>query len=210
MFLLIVTGDITAVSFRFLFQKRASKQIGHITERQLIFGGRSTIIMSAQIIKCERVSHPPVRFIGKRYTAYPNWNDAWESDLFGNIEKAGPTAEINDGNCYCVLIGFVAGAPEFYLGEFFQTNTPVPDGFDHADLPAMEAGLCFIKGKAEDCYGLVFGHPEILAAELEKNGMSMPKGTPPRWVGFERDNCPRWTTHDENGNQILDYAVYLG
>jgi hypothetical protein len=164
--------------------------------------------MPAEIIKCQRVSHPPLRFIGKRYTQYPNWNDFWENNWFNEIEKAGKQAEINDGS-YCVLIGVVNGAPEFYLGEFFSESTPVPAGFDYADLPALEAGLCFIKGQASDCYGMIFGHPDILAGELEKNGMKMPKGAP-RWVGFERDNCPRWTTPDENGNQILDYGVYLG
>jgi hypothetical protein len=56
---------------------------------------------------------------------------------------------------------------------------------------------------------VVFGQPDVLAAELEKNGVEMPKGIPPRWVGFERDNCPRWTSPDENGKLILDYAVYL-
>jgi AraC family transcriptional regulator len=169
---------------------------------------RLSTVMPAEIIKCQRVSHPPVRFIGKRYTQYPNWNDFWENNWFAEIEKAGKQAEINDDS-FCVLIGVVGGAPEYYLGEFFPEGTPVPAGFDHADLPAMEAGLCFIKGQAGDCYGLVFQHPDVLAAALEKNGMQMPKGAPPRWAGFERDNCPRWTNPDEHGNQILDYAVYL-
>ena len=170
---------------------------------------RPSSVMSAEIIKCQRVSHPPVRFIGKRYAQYPNWNDFWENNWFAEIEKAGKQAAINDDS-FCVLIGFIDGAPEYYLGEFFLENTPVPDGFDYADVPASGAGLGFIKGPVGDCYGVVFGHPDLLAAALEKNGMTMPKGTPPRWVGFERDNCPRWTTPDENGNQILDYAVYLG
>ena len=164
--------------------------------------------MPAQIIKCERITHPPVRFIGKRYNTYPNWNDFWEHDWFSEIEKSGEQAEINDSS-YCVLIGLVDSKPEYYLGEFFLESTPVPDGFDYVDLPSMEAGLFFIKGQVSECYGLVFGQPEVLSSELEKHGMSMPKGTPQRWLGFERDNCPRWTTPDENGNQILDYAVYL-
>lgn len=164
--------------------------------------------MSAEIIKCERISHPALRFIGKRYEQYPDWSIFWENNWFEEIEKAGKQAQINDDS-YCVLIGFIDGKPEFYLGEFFPENTPVPEGFDYADLPPMEAGMCFIKGKTEDCYGVVFENPGKIAAELEKHGMSVPAGNPPRWIGFERDNCPRWTSPDESGNVILDYGVYL-
>ncbi len=111
--------------------------------------------MPAEIIKCERISHQPVRFIGKRYTEYPNWNDFWANDWFNAIEKAGDRAEVNDDS-YCVLTGFTPEGIEFYLGEFFPENTPVPEGFDYADLPPLEAGLFFIKGSIDGCYDYVF------------------------------------------------------
>jgi hypothetical protein len=165
--------------------------------------------MPAEIIKCERISHPPLRFIGKRFTGYPDWSLFWANNWFEEIEKAGERAGLNDGS-YCVLTGFTAEGIEFYLGEFFPAKTPVPEGFDHADLPAMEAGICYIKGTEKDCVDFVVYHREQLLAELSKNGMTAAQGAaPPRWASFERDNCPRWTTPDGDGKVILDYAIYL-
>jgi hypothetical protein len=166
--------------------------------------------MAGEIIKCERISHPPVRFIGKRYTQYPNWNDFWANNWFEEIEKAGKQAEVNDGS-YCVLTGFGPEGIDFYLGEFFPQNTLVPEGFDHADLPAMDAGLFYIRGTVDECYGVVMNRRDEMMSELAKNGMAVTQGDEPiRWVSFERDNCPRLTDPDEYGNVILDYAIYLG
>ncbi|MDR0819559.1 MAG: hypothetical protein LBN43_08335 [Oscillospiraceae bacterium] len=166
--------------------------------------------MPAAILKCERVSHPPLRFIGKRSDAYPNWGDAWANDWFGEIEKAGATAEINDDS-YCVLTGITPEGVEFYLGEFFPANTPVPDGFDFADLPAMDAGIAYIKGKVEEVYALTVPDKisELLAAFASEGIAASRRETSPRWISFERDNCPRFTDPDADGNVILDYAIYL-
>lgn len=165
--------------------------------------------MPAEIIQCERISHPPLRFIGKRFTDYPNWGLFWENNWFDDIEKAGARAALNDDS-YCVLTGFTPEGIEFYLGEFFPANTRVPAGFDYADLPAMDAGMCYIKGSVGDCVNFVMTQRDQLLSELAKNGMTVTQGTtPPRWASFERDNCPRWTTPDEDGEVILDYALYL-
>ncbi|MDR3310703.1 MAG: hypothetical protein LBS90_05090 [Oscillospiraceae bacterium] len=167
--------------------------------------------MTAAIIKAERVTHPPVRFIGKRFDAYPDWGLAWENDWFGVIEKAGKTAAINDGS-YCVLVGAAESGVEFYLGEFMEAGTPVPDGFDFADLPGMSAGLVYIKGKPDEVYALTAPDKrgELQAALAEAGAeLPAPDAPPKRWLSFERDNCPRWTDPDPDGNRILDYAVYL-
>lgn len=164
--------------------------------------------MAAEIIKCERVSHPPVRFIGKRYDTYPNWNDFWANNWFEEIESIGERADINDGS-YCVLTGYVNGEPEHYLGEFFPEGTLVPGGFDFADLPAMDAALFFIKGLQNECYDMVIAKRDRLNAAMTERGMTPPE-TQLRWLSFERDNCPRWTDPDTEGRQILDYAIYLG
>lgn len=165
--------------------------------------------MSAEIIKCDRISHPPLRFIGKRFTTYPDWNIFWENNWFEVIENLGERAELNDDS-YCVLTGFTPEGNEFYLGEFFPANTPVPEIFDYADLPAMDAGLFYIKGSVDDCYGLIMQKRDEMLAALAKNGMAIKQDAAPRWASFERDNCPRFTTPDENGKIILDYAIYLG
>ncbi len=165
--------------------------------------------MSAEIVKCERISHPPVRFIGKRFSTYPDWGLFWQNNWFEAIESAGARADVNDDS-YCVLTGFTPEGIEFYLGEFFPANTAVPAGFDYADLPAMEAGMCYIRGTIEECVAVPVLGRALLLDTLKQNGMTVKQdGALPRWASFERSNCPRWTAPDENGNVILDYAIYL-
>ena len=165
--------------------------------------------MSATIIKAERVTHPAVRFIGKRYDTYPNWGDWWENGWFDTIEKAGTTAAVNDDS-YCMLVGATESGIEFWLGEFFEAETPVPEGFDFTDLPEMSAGLVYIKGTPEECYALTAPDKRSeLYAAFTAHGIELPGEFPLRWLSFERDNCPRWTDPDADGNVILDYAIYL-
>ena len=167
--------------------------------------------MAATIIKAERVTHPPVRFIGKHFDTYPNWGLAWAEDWFGTIEKAGKTADVNDGS-YCVLVGQTESGIEFYLGEFMEADTPIPEGFDYADLPEMSAGLVYIKGKQDEVYSLTAPDKRnILKAALAEVGVNLSDSdsAPKRWMSFERDNCPRFTDPDADGNLILDYALYL-
>jgi len=59
-----------------------------------------------------------------------------------------------------------------------------------------------------------------LLAAFAANGIELPADAvsaastttdpEPRWLSFERDNCPRFTDPDAQGNVILDFAVYLG
>jgi len=165
--------------------------------------------MAATIINAECITHPPVRFIGKRFDTYPNWGLAWENDWFSTIEKAGKTATINDDS-YCVLVRATDEGVEFYLGEFMEADTLVPNGFDFADLPEMSAGMVYIKGKPDEVYSLTA--PDKcgeLQSALAAVGVTLPAAPSTRWISFERDNCPHWTDPDADGNQILDYAVYL-
>jgi hypothetical protein len=168
-------------------------------------------IMAATIIKAERIAHPPVRFIGKRFDTYPNCGLAWENDGFSTIEKAGNTAAVNDDS-YCVLVGLTENGIEFYLGEFMEAGTPVPDGFDYADLPEMSASVVYIKGKQDEVYSLTSPDKRSeLQTALAEVDVELPASDAPpkRWLSFERDNCPRFTDPDADGNVILDYALYL-
>lgn len=164
--------------------------------------------MAAHIVKAERVSHPPLRFIGKRYNDYPDWGDWWANNWFGVIEQIGPRAEINDSS-YCVLVGETEAGLEFYLGEFFPEGTPVPEGFDYADLPEMTAGLIYVHGKVDEIYNFVVSENfPTFKPYFDRLGLDMPKPKTRRWLSFERDNCPRFTDEDEDGCVILDYALY--
>ncbi|MCL2135928.1 MAG: hypothetical protein FWH40_00140 [Coriobacteriia bacterium] len=166
--------------------------------------------MGPEIIKCELVSHPPVRFIGRRFDSYPNWSLAWEGNWFEQIEQAGDAARINDES-YCVLHGFKSLQHVYYLGEFFTEGTPAPDGFDYVDLPRLSAGLVYIKGRIDEVYALTApSQREAISKALQDSGIYVPKETASHgWISFERDNCPRFTDADDEGNVILDFALYL-
>ncbi|MDR2043980.1 MAG: hypothetical protein LBQ15_06360 [Clostridium sp.] len=79
------------------------------------------------MIKCERITYPPLRLIGKRSGGYPNWEDTREHDWFGTIEKSGTPAAVNDDS-YCVLTRFTPDGMRCYLGEFFPAGKEAPDG----------------------------------------------------------------------------------
>ncbi|MCL2151056.1 MAG: hypothetical protein FWH50_02395 [Coriobacteriia bacterium] len=175
--------------------------------------------MPAEIIGCELVTHPPLRFVGKRFDTYPDWSQAWVNGWFDIIEQTSEIAFINDDS-YCVLRGNANGSDVYYLGEFCVEGSKVPAGLDYADLSASSAAIAYIKGKIEEVYALTADNnkPTLLAAfadsgiEFPADAISAASTTTdpePRWLSFERDNCPRFTDPDAQGNVILDFAVYL-
>jgi hypothetical protein len=159
--------------------------------------------MSATIIKAEAITHPAVRFIGKKFDSYPNWGLAFANGWFDTIEAAGKQADINDGS-YCVLYGKDSN---YWLGEFMEADTPAPEGFDAVDIPESKAVLFFIKGQQGDCYKTAY-NTEALNGLISQLGLPLP-AEERDLKAFERDNCPRFTDPDADGNVILDYAVYL-
>ncbi|GHU36475.1 hypothetical protein FACS1894105_06890 [Clostridia bacterium] len=76
----------------------------------------------------------------------------------------------------------------------------------------MTTATTSIKGKQDEVYSLTApdkrGELQIALAEV---GVELPASDAPpkRWLSFERDNCPRFTDPDADGNLILDYALYL-
>jgi hypothetical protein len=117
--------------------------------------------MAAEIIKTVRESYPALRFIGKRYTdkdrdpatgMYSHiWGEWFASGRFGELEKLAPSAPEHDG-AYIALMGFGADGFEYWIGMWFPPDTPVPGGFDYADAPPLEAGVCWIKGTEPEIY----------------------------------------------------------
>ncbi|MCL1887830.1 MAG: hypothetical protein FWF96_03035, partial [Kiritimatiellaeota bacterium] len=66
-------------------------------------------------------------------------------------------AEISDP---CALMHFnnlhfdePDGFMRYVVGKFFKADTPVPDGFDHWDMPATTVALAIVRGEFEDMIG---------------------------------------------------------
>ena len=176
--------------------------------------------MSAEIINIYAESHPNQRLIGKRYTDGDRnefgmfshkWGEWFAGGLFEKL-AAHATPDAANGDSYIGLCGSkpngAEGEFEYWIGMFFPEGTPPLDGFDYADIPAAEVGVCWVKGTEPDIYMQSLS----CYAELAGEGMTVPHSETAmagRWWEFERYNCPRFTEPDADGNVILDICVYL-
>lgn len=158
-----------------------------------------------KITKIVRESCPAARFIGKRYPVGGcDWGEFWSNGWFDELEKIPGLLEINDAG-YTEAIRVADGEPEHWLGMFFAASTVVPAHFDSVDIPPTEYAVCYLYGKPDN--GELFDRPaqdQCLAA-LKEQGLRPKEGG---W-SFQRCNCPRFTTPDEQGNVILDYGISI-
>lgn len=177
------------------------------------------VIRMAEIIKVVKEHFPALRFIGKCYTnadrgeegGFGNkWGEWFQNGWFAELEKLGEPKEIENG--YLGLMGCSESEFQYWIGIFFSENTPVPDGFASIDFPEGDVGICWIYGSEQG--DNIYGMHDACIEKLRENGMDKYRsdfqGEYENWCWFfERYNCPRFTTPDENGKVILDYGVYL-
>ncbi|MDE6837470.1 MAG: GyrI-like domain-containing protein [Acutalibacter sp.] len=157
------------------------------------------------ITNITRENCPAARLIGKRYAVgAANWGEFWGNGWFDQLEKLPGLLDIND-NGYTEAIRVVDGKPEHWLGMYFSQDTAVLEGFDCVEIPPMEYAVCYLYGDPEN--GELFNaaaHEQCLTALKEQ-------GLQPKEDGwrFQRCNCPRFTTPDEQGNVTLDYGIAI-
>ncbi|MDR0843132.1 MAG: hypothetical protein LBP68_06930 [Acidobacteriota bacterium] len=169
----------------------------------------------AKIQKVVEEHYPAMRFVGKKYTdadrdpVSEGFDRAWEECNAGNwfapLEKLPRPAGMENG-----VVGLMGmNGPnnfEYWIGVFAPEGTPVPEGYEYADLPALSAGVCWLFGQPP---GIFWMH-EYCAAELLGEGLKPFPQETSRWCSFERFNNPRYTTQDAAGNRILDYGIFVG
>jgi hypothetical protein len=164
-----------------------------------------------EIIKVYREKLPELRLIGKRYTDNDRgtdggygwkWGEWFEKGYFKTLEGLGSLPENGDAYLGCMRCN---GEFEYWIGMFFPKNTPVPEGFMYAAIPAGDVGICWLYGHENtgELYGA--GPHNMCMEKFKEQGWEF-ADTP--WF-FERYNCPRFTEPDENGKVILDYGIYL-
>lgn len=157
--------------------------------------------MAVQILEIKEESCPAARFIGKRYPGPGNWGEWWENGWFDILEQI-PGLPIND-NGYIGAVHIVDGAPEYWIGMFFPEDTLVPEGFSAVDIPPLDYAVCYLYAKEGDPALYSMDTHNACLEALNGSGFVRKEDD---WC-FERYNCPRFTSPDEHGNIILDYAI---
>ncbi len=174
----------------------------------------------ARIVQCKKESFPHCRFVGKRYKNADRvngafgaqwgqwhgngWFDPLEKLLTDQFKRAYPDAD--------AYIGFQRNGfhkpddyYEYWIGMFLPADCQVPEEYDYIDLNYDFVGVCYIQGgedkvymKEGKCYERIVAEGMKIAA-CEDGGMYF----------FERCQCPRFTTPDENGEIILDIGFFV-
>ena len=153
--------------------------------------------MAAEILEIAREACPAARLIGRRYEGAANWGEWWENGWFETLEKI-PALPFN-GDAY---IGARREAGVHWIGMLFPAGTAGPEGFEFVDLPPADYAVCFIRD-AEGSAALYSRQTrEACLERIAALGLRVKEG----WR-LERYNCPRFTTPDERGRVVLDWAV---
>lgn len=179
--------------------------------------------MGISIVKVYEEHLPSLRFIGKCYTdvdrgedgGFGNkWGEWFQNGWFDELEKLGNLQDVENG--YLGLMGCSEkeNSFQYWIGIFLPENTTVPENYDFIDIPEGDVGVCWIYGKSDN--GELYGQEphNMCMSKLKENNMGNYrdnfKGNADKWWWFfERYNCPRFTTSDENGKVILDYGMYI-
>ncbi len=159
--------------------------------------------MAVTILKVKRESCPETRLIGKRYEGSPNWGEWWQNDWFSVLEATERLPA--NGDAYIGAVHIVNGMPEYWIGMFFPADTNAPDGFEYVDMEPLEYAVFYLSDKEGSSDFYTMDTHNMCLDELKALGLKRKEDD---WC-FERYNCPRFTTPDENGNVILDYAISI-
>ena len=161
-----------------------------------------------EIVRIDRESAPALRFIGKKYSADANfgagWGQWWGNGWFDALDRLEGRAAINQDS-YCAAKRIVNGELEYWIGMFFDPSVEAPEGYERVEMEPLHYAVCWLKDRenSPELTGLD-AHNRCLEA-LKQQGMVRKEDD---WC-FERYQCPRYTTPDEEGKIILDYGIAI-
>ena len=174
-------------------------------------GLRTLKFMTAKIVNTLKETFPASRFIGRRYTDADRldgsfgakWGEWFENNLFEKLESLESLPE--NGDAFIGAMRVKDGIFEYWIGMFLPAGTEVPDGYEYADIESIDYGVLWLYGNQHN--GQLYGmdNHNMCLAEIEKLGWLRKEDD---WC-FERYNCPRFTTPDDQGNVILDYGIAI-
>ena len=156
--------------------------------------------MSIEIIRIEQEAWPECVFIGKRGT---NWGDWWQQGWFAPLEAL--PALPQNGDAYLGAVRIVEGQPQRWIGMAFPVGTAAPEGYEAVTLPATAFAVCYLRGpEGSGDFYTPATHQQCLDL-IAGRGLIRREGD---WC-FERYNCPRFTTPDDQGRVVLDYGIAI-
>ncbi len=172
---------------------------------------------TVKVTNLYREHMPAFRFIGKRYTPADldadgmlmgRWNEWFQNGWF-NLLSGLPGLPGYEGMAHT---GYHNGAETtFWIGMMFQQDTPVPEGFDAADLPAGHMAVCWVCGYRETGELFAPAARNLCLTRIREAGYAMKldfDGEPCKWT-FERYNNRRFFMPDDEGRITMDYCVYV-
>ncbi|MBQ8597055.1 MAG: hypothetical protein IJ409_04615 [Lachnospiraceae bacterium] len=157
--------------------------------------------MAVKILEVKKESCPAARLIGKKYDGAVNWSEWWEQNLFEKLEAM--ECLTFNGDAYLGGVHIADGMPERWIGMLFPAGTEVPEGYEFVDIEPLDYAVCYLYAKEGSNDFFTMDTHNMCLEALKANGFKRKEDD---WC-FERCNCPRYTTPDENGNVILDYAI---
>jgi predicted transcriptional regulator YdeE len=158
--------------------------------------------MVVKIVKMYTGNLPALRLIGKRcnceiHNFVADWDEWFENGWFEQLEKLHPTPE--NGNMY---LGVTDNNGGYWIGLLFPPNTPAPNGFEYAEIPATRYAISQFDGKKDKELLNVDGI-NLIIQEMHKHGL-----TPaPLWGGWCIEKYSRSITSDGNG-RVLRECLY--
>ena len=161
-----------------------------------------------EIVSILREDTPAVRFIGKKYSASENfgamWGQWWQNGWFGPLDELEGRAVLNQDS-YIGAKRIVNGDLEYWIGMFFEPSTEAPEGYESVDVEPLSFAVCWVRDKENSPELTSFETHNRCLEELARQGMIRKEDD---WC-FERYQCPRYTTPDEEGRVILDYGIAI-
>lgn len=167
-----------------------------------------------KITKVYKESLPCIKLIGKRYTNKDRdesgtfaryWQQCFEENWPDILKQSKCIPQVSDDLVGAMRMTGDNNEFEYWIGAFLESDAAVPEGFESAQIPAGEVGICWLYGsdKNGELYSME-ASDMAMAALAEEGWKFSEKG----WF-FERYNCPRFTEPDDKGNVILDIGAYL-
>jgi hypothetical protein len=140
-----------------------------------------------EVVRMSTTTLPSLRLIGKQcdceiHDFVADWDEWFENGWFSQLLELGVALE--NGDAY---LGVTDTDNGYWIGLLFPQKTPVPDGFNYADIPKSRFAIAQIAG-ANDKELLGLDGINLLIREVRKRNM-----TPaPLWKGWciERYRLP--------------------
>lgn len=169
-----------------------------------------------EIVNTYREQAPASRFIGIKYDESNRvdgsfahlWTSWFKHGRFNTLVALQTADWLNtypEAASFIGLMRHQAGkAFEYWIGLFLPSDTPVPAGFDSLDLPAMELGVCWVKGLEPDIYWQENACIEQLRAQF-----TSPKPDEDGWLIVQERYQQARFAENEDGVRTLDMVFML-